>query len=62
MDFRSTPDGVLVLGNARARGRESGIRLSAPAAWLAEVRAGRVYRFRSFTSHEEALEAVGLRE
>ena len=32
VDFRSTPDGVLVLGNARARGRESGIRLSAPAA------------------------------
>jgi hypothetical protein len=53
---------VLVLGRAFARGRESGVSLDQPAAWIAEVRDRKILRFRSFSNQREALEAVGLRE
>ena len=61
-EFRDLGDRVLILGHASGRGRESGISLSSPAGWLAEVRDGRVYRFESFLSHDATLEAAGLSE
>ena len=61
-EFRDVGDRVIVLGRAHARGRQSGLSLTSPAAWLADMREGRVYRWQTFGSHEEALEAVELRE
>jgi len=61
-EFRELDGGVLVLGRVLARGQESGIPLDEQAAWIAEVREGRIVRFQSFSSKAEALEAAGLRE
>ncbi len=61
-EFRELDGVVLVLGRAFARGRGSGIGLDQGAAWIARLREGRIVEFQSFTSKEEALEAVGLPE
>ena len=61
-EVRDLDSEVLVLGRAVARGRASGIALDSPAGWVARVVDGKLRLFRSFNSHEEALEAVGLRE
>jgi len=61
-EFRDLGAKVLVLGRAHARGGESGIVLDTTGGWLAEVRAGRLFRFQSFTSRAAALEAAGIRE
>jgi ketosteroid isomerase-like protein len=61
-EFRDLGGRVLVLGQAFARGRESGISLDQPSAWVAEVRDGKILRFRSFSDQREALGAAGLRE
>ena len=61
-EFRDLGERVLVLGHVRASGRGSGITLTSPAAWLAEIRDGQVHRWQSFASHEEGIEAAGLRE
>jgi ketosteroid isomerase-like protein len=61
-EFRELGEDVLVLGKAFARGRGSGISLDTSAAWLAELRNGRIVRFQSFSSRAEALEAAGLEE
>jgi ketosteroid isomerase-like protein len=59
-EFRELDGGVLVVGRALARGRESGIALDQGAAWIAEVREGRIVKFQSFSNRAEALEAAGL--
>jgi ketosteroid isomerase-like protein len=61
-EFRDLGATVLVLGRSFARGEGSGIPVEATTGWICVVRQGKVHRFRSFTSREEALEAVGLRE
>jgi ketosteroid isomerase-like protein len=61
-EFRDLGDQVLVLGNAFARGRESGVAVEQQGAWLAQVRDGQIVRFRSFSDQREALEAAELRE
>jgi ketosteroid isomerase-like protein len=61
-EFRDLDGVVLVLGQAHARGRGSGISLESPAGWLAVLREGRIVRFQSFTSREAALQAAGLSE
>jgi ketosteroid isomerase-like protein len=61
-EFRDLRGRVLVLGRAFARGRESGVVLDQPAAWIAEVRDGKVVKFRSFSNQPEALDAAGLSE
>ena len=53
---------VLVLGRSFARGEGSGIPVEAATGWVASVRDGKVHRFASFTSREQALDAVGLSE
>jgi ketosteroid isomerase-like protein len=56
-------DRVLVLGSWRARGRGGDELLDFPqAAWLEQVREGRIVRMQTFTERKEALEAAGLRE
>jgi ketosteroid isomerase-like protein len=53
---------VLAFGRFRARGRESGVELSTPVAWVCEFRGDEVGRAWTFTSRDDALEAAGLRE
>src|SRR5688500_17848445 len=61
-EFRPVDRAVLVLGRVSARGRQSGLTLDTNTGWLAELRKGKLTRFRSFLSREEALEAAGLSE
>jgi ketosteroid isomerase-like protein len=59
-DCRETDSGrLLVIGRAHLRGRESGVELDVPCAWLFDFRAGRMYRMEIFLNRvDEALEAV----
>jgi ketosteroid isomerase-like protein len=61
-EFRELDGEIIVLGRAFARGPGSGIALDAAVAWIAELRGGRIVRFQSFSSQQEALEAAGLQE
>ena len=61
--FHDLGDRVLTFGHWRARGRVSGVTLeNQPAAWLHEVKGGKIARMQTFTDRAEALEAVGLSE
>jgi ketosteroid isomerase-like protein len=56
-------DRVLALGTWRARGRGGDVMLDFPqAAWLVQIREGRLVAVRTFTERTKALEAAGLRE
>jgi ketosteroid isomerase-like protein len=48
-----------VRATMRLRGRTSGVALDAPAAWLCDMRDGRVARIRFFADSEAALAAAG---
>jgi ketosteroid isomerase-like protein len=53
---------VLMLGYMAGRGRASGMDLRVPAAWVLQVRNGRIAALRAYSKYEDAFEAVGLRE
>ena len=53
---------VLFLGAMRWRGPASRIDLETQVAMLFTVRHGKITRSMDYLSHDEALEAVGLRE
>jgi hypothetical protein len=56
-------DRVLALGSWRARGRGGEALLDIPqAAWLIQLRNGKVARLQTFTERRKALEAAGLSE
>ena len=55
-------DRVLMLGHVSGRGRESGIALEAPIAFLCTIRAGRISHMQGFLSWDQALEAAGRPE
>jgi ketosteroid isomerase-like protein len=55
-------DRVLSLGEWSGTGETSGAQTSTPVAGVWTLRTGKVTRVRWFFDHEEALEAVGLRE
>jgi len=61
-DVRDCGDRCLALGSIKGKARGSDAVVQTPAAWIAQVRGGRFAEVRTYTSHEEALEAVGLRE
>lgn len=61
-EFHDLGARVLVLGRVHARGAGSGIVLDTSGGWLAEVRAGRLLRFQSFTNPAAAREAAGVRK
>jgi ketosteroid isomerase-like protein len=69
-DFRVTIDDILdtggddvvVLVHYAALGRGSGIRLSGEQGYVWTVKDGLAVRFRWFSSHREALEAVGIHD
>jgi ketosteroid isomerase-like protein len=61
--FYEGPDWGLALGTWQARGRGSGLELnSQPGAWLARIRGGLIYRWRTHTERAAALEDLGLGE
>jgi ketosteroid isomerase-like protein len=61
-EFRDLGDDVLLIGRLYARGRESGVEIDPPIAWLATLREGRAVRMRGYLNIQEVLEAAGLRE
>jgi ketosteroid isomerase-like protein len=63
-EVRDLGDGrVLAFGTWHARGRRGGVQLSfEQAAWLIDLRGGKLIRFQTFTDRRKALEAAGLRE
>jgi ketosteroid isomerase-like protein len=61
-EYRDLGDRVLTFGHFHARGRESGVEIDSPIAWVLTLRGGRVVRAEGFLNWAEALEAAGLRE
>jgi ketosteroid isomerase-like protein len=63
-EFRDLGDDrVLALGSWRARGRGGDVLLDIPqAAWLIQLRNGKIVRLQTFTERNKALEVAGLRE
>jgi ketosteroid isomerase-like protein len=61
-EFQHAGDRVLLLGRFQARGRASGVEVDVPAAWVFEMRDGRVARLQAYTDQAEARAAAGLRE
>ena len=61
-DVRDVDGKVLVLGAVRFRGRISGAEMRHPFAWVCEMRDGALVRMFFYSSHSEALEAVGLQD
>ncbi len=56
---RELGDGRLLLeGTIFGRGRQSGVDLDQPGAWLAEVRGGRLLRLLNFIGHDAAARAL----
>jgi ketosteroid isomerase-like protein len=53
---------VVVLGRVHAVGKGSGATVDSPVAYVHTLRDGKLTHTRSFLSHDEALEAAGLRE
>jgi ketosteroid isomerase-like protein len=60
-EVRELGDGrVLVLGHLQARGKASGMEVDSAAAWLCDVREGRITRVRFYTDEQAALEAADI--
>ena len=54
-EWRDLGDRILVIGHFRARGRNSGVELHSPAAWLVSVRDGKLVYLRAYSDPEEAV-------
>jgi len=61
-EYRDLGERVLWIGRLEARGRGSGVPLSAPLAVLYDLRDGKISRMHSYLDHGEALRAAGLSE
>ena len=61
-EFRDLGDRVLALGHVKARGRESGVELDSPIAFLFTLRGGKSLKAEGFLSRDKGLQAAGLRE
>ena len=59
-DVRDVGGRVLVLGAVRFRGKASGTEMRYPFGWVCEMRDGALSRMFFYSSHAEALQAVGL--
>jgi ketosteroid isomerase-like protein len=58
--FQRVGDKLLVTGHWRARGRGSGVELDISAAWVVEVRDGKIAYWQTYTDHDQARREVGL--
>jgi ketosteroid isomerase-like protein len=61
-EIREAGGKVLVLGAVRFRGKTSGTEMQYPFGWVCEMCDGALFRMFFYSSHAEALEAVGLSE
>ena len=61
-EFRDLGEDVLMIGRLHAKGRESGVEIESPIAWLSTLRARRIVRSRGYLDPQEALKAAGLRK
>jgi ketosteroid isomerase-like protein len=61
-DVLSAGDEVVVLVRSIARGRASGAEVDSRAAWVVDVREGKITRLRLYRDRSQALEAAGLQE
>ena len=59
-EFSEVGDGVLALYTLQARASQGGVQLAEPGAALWRFAAGKIVEGRSFLSHEEGVQAVGL--
>lgn len=67
-DFRLEPDEireidpsrVLVLGRLQGRGKASGMEIEAPAAWVCELRDGKVKKVQFYAHEDAARDDLGL--
>jgi uncharacterized protein (TIGR02246 family) len=58
--YRATGDQIVVTGHLRCRGKQSGIDVDSPAAWVWTILGGKASRMRVYLDPQEALEAAGL--
>jgi ketosteroid isomerase-like protein len=58
--FERVGERLLVKGRWYARGLESGVELDIPAAWVVEVRDGKISYWQTYTDHAQARRDVGL--
>jgi uncharacterized protein len=60
--YKAGDDRVVVVGHLRARGKQSGIDVDSPAAWVWTIRNDKALKMRVYLDPNEALKAAGLRE
>jgi len=60
--FRRVGEKILVTGRWHARGKESGVKLDIPAAWVVAVRDGKIAYWQTYTDHAQALSDLGLEQ
>ena len=60
--YRAGGDRVVVIGHLRVRGKQSGVDVDSPAAWVWTISDGKALEMRVFLDPVEALEAAGLSE
>jgi len=58
--YKAKGDQVVVTGRLQGRGKQSGIDVDSPAAWVFTFRDRKVTRMRVYLNPEEAFRAVGL--
>ena len=61
-EIRDLGDRLVAIGTLRGRGKESGLGVESPVAYLGDFRDGKLIRMKDYFDPEVALEAAGLRE
>ena len=61
-EFRDLGDRVLLLGRLKGRGKASGAPVDQPFTGVFDFRGDRIWRYRLYFDHAEALRAAGLSE
>jgi hypothetical protein len=59
-EARAVGDQTISFGELIGKGRASGLEVQVPLTWVGDWRDGKLVRLVTYTSREEALEAVGL--
>ena len=59
-EFRDLGDRVIAIGRVKARGRESGVELDSPIAFVFTLRRGKLVKAEGFLNRAQALEAAGF--
>jgi uncharacterized protein len=61
-EFRDLGERLIVIGRVAGRGRNSGAEIDAPIVFVADYKAGRIFRMADYLDPDKALEAAGLSE